>query len=584
MGARAARATSGRRSGAWTPQRTTSGVRACASARPPAAEGAADLVFLGGSVLTMDAARSGASAAAVTNGRIAAVGWDREVRDRIGPRTRVVDLRGRTLLPAFQDAHVHPVMAGIGLLRCPLHDLPRTVDAYVAAIRSHAQAHPDEPWILGAGWYMEAFPGGAPSRADLDRAVPDRPAFFTNRDAHGAWVNSRALELANIDRATPDPPDGRIERDADGRPSGTLHEGAARLVERLLPPPSIEDRTRGLELAQAYLHRHGIAAWQDAWVEEDDLRAYVLLAERGRLSGRAIACHWWQRERGGEQVEELVERRRWGTIGRLDAGTVKMMLDGVAENHTAAMIEPYRDADGRPTGGRGISFIEPERLKAHVTRLDAAGFQVHFHALGDRAVREGLDAIEAARAANGPSDGRHHLAHLQIVDPIDVRRFRRLGAVATIQPYWACNDAQMVDLTLPFLAPERAALQYPFRRLLDAGAILAGGSDWAVSTPNVLAQVEVAVTRVSGGRPDAPPLLPAQSIGLLEGLAAFTAGSAYVDHLDGVTGTIEVGKDADLVVLDRDVFAPDGGRIGEARVLLTLVEGEAVHEDAALEA
>ncbi len=580
----AAVGTNGRQGRARTAQRATSGVRVPASSRPPVREGPADVVLLGGSVLTMDAARSAASAVAVSDGRIAAVGLDRDVRARIGPRTRVIELRGRTLLPAFQDAHVHPSAGGLELLRCPLHELPRTVDAYVESIRAHALAHPDEPWILGAGWYMEAFPGGAPGRADLDRAVPDRPAFFTNRDGHGAWVNSRALELAGIDRTTPDPPDGRIERDRDGEPSGTLHEGAAGLVERLLPSPSIEDRVRGIELAQASLHRYGIAAWQDAWVTEDDLRAYVLLAGRGRLTGRAIACHWWERDRGGEQVEELVERRRWGTLGRLDAGTVKLMLDGVAENHTAAMLEPYRDGDGRPSCGRGLSFIDPERLKEHVTRLDAAGFQVHFHALGDRAVREGLDAIEAARSANGPSDGRHHLAHLQVVDPVDVRRFRRLGAVATIQPYWACNDAQMADLTLPFLPPERAALQYPFRSLLDAGAIVAGGSDWTVSTPNVMAEVDVAVTRISDERPDAPPLLPAQSIGLLEGLAAFTAGSAYVDHLDGVTGTVEVGKDADLVVLDRALFSPDAGRIGDARVLLTLVEGEAVHEDPALEA
>ena len=548
------------------------------------APGGADLVLSGGAVVTMDAARRPASAVAIRDGRIAFVGSDRGAAEFVGPRTRRVDLHGRTLLPSFQDAHVHPVMVGVNLARCPLHELPRTLDAYLGAIRAYAQREPDAPWVLGDGWYMEAFPGGAPSRHDLDTVTGGRPALFENRDGHGAWVNSAALERAGINRETPDPPDGRIERDAAGEPSGTLHEGAMELVRRLIPPASLEELAQGIELAQAYLHRLGITAWQDAWVRPDDLAAYRLVAERGRLTGRAIACHWWERTRGLEQIDEIVERRRTGSIGRLNAGTVKIMQDGVAENYTAAMLVPYRDAAGRPTSNRGISFVEPETLKAAVSRLDRLGFQVHFHALGDRAVREALDAIEAARIANGPSDGRHHLAHLQVVDPADIPRFRKLGAAANIQPYWACRDAQMLDLTLPFLEPERAALQYPFRALHRSGAVVAGGSDWSVSTPNVMAEVEVAVTRVSPEHRDREALLPEEAIDLPEALAAFTIGSAWVNHLDDRTGTVEVGKVADLVVLDRDIFAEDPRRLGDVRVLLTLVEGAVVHEDADLEA
>ncbi len=543
----------------------------------------ADLVLSGGVVAVMDARRRRARAVAVRDGRIAAVGSEADIARFGGRRTRRIDIAGRLVLPGFQDAHVHPSMAGIGLLRCPLHDLPRTIASYVDTIELYARANPAADWVLGDGWYMEAFPGGIPSRQDLDRAVPDRPAFFINRDGHGAWVNTRALERLGITRDTPDPAHGRIERDASGEPTGTLHEGAIEMVRGLLPPVTLEDRAAGLELAQAYLHRLGITAWQDAWVTEEDLAAYRLVAERGRLTGRAVACHWWDRERGGEQVAELVERRRQGTVGRLSAGTVKIMLDGVAENFTAAMLEPYLDAAGLSTGNRGMSFIDPGALRRHVTDLDAAGFQVHFHALGDRAVREGLDAIEAARSANGPNDNRHHLAHLQVVDRADIPRFHALGAVATIQPYWACRDAQMEELTLPFLPPERAVLQYPFRSLLRAGATLAGGSDWTVSTPNVLAQAEVAVNRVSPEARSAPPLLPGEALDLFDVLAAYTTGSAYVNHLDDRTGTVEAGKLADLVILDRDMFAPGGGPIGEAAVLLTLVEGQVVHEHPALE-
>jgi predicted amidohydrolase YtcJ len=544
--------------------------------------GSADLVLVGGSVLTMDESRSTAAAVAVRGGRIVAVGRDSDVEPLIGPVTRRIELAGRTLLPGFQDAHVHPSMAGVGLLRCPLHELPRTLNAYLEAIATYAAAHRDAEWVLGDGWYMEAFPGGTPSRRDLDRVVPDRPAFFVNRDAHGAWVNTRALEIAGLTADSPDPPDGRIEREPDGTPGGTLHEGAMERFREIVPEPTIDEIVEGLELAQAYLLRLGITAWQDAWVEPDELEAYRVFAERGRLVGRATACHWWQREAGSEQIESIVERRsRADGLGRLRANTVKIMLDGVAENYTAAMLEPYRGADGTATPNRGISFVEPGALKRHVTELDSLGFQVHFHALGDRAVREGLDAVEAALDANGPSDRRHHLAHLQLVDPADVARFAPLGAVANIQPFWACNDRQMTDLTLPFLPPDRATLQYPFRSLLAAGATIAGGSDWTVSTPNVLMEVETAVNRVSPEDRSAAPFLPEQALDPLDALAAFTRGSAYVNHLDDVTGSIEVGKLADLVALDRDILAPDAGPLGDARVVLTLVEGDVVHEDPA---
>jgi predicted amidohydrolase YtcJ len=474
-------------------------------------------------------------------------------------------------------------MAGVDLLRCPLHDVKPSAEAYVETIRAYAEAHPDLEWVLGSGWYMAAFPGGTPSRENLDRAVPDRPARFVNRDGHGAWANSRALELAGITAATPDPPDGRIERRPDGEPQGTLHEGAARLVERLLPEPSTDEIAEGLGLAQAYLHRLGITAWQDAWVTPPWLAGYRRLAESGRLTARVIACQWWERDQGEDQIEGFVEARSSSRIGRLEAGTIKIMTDGVCENYTASVLEPYLDGQGTSTGNRGIDFVDPERLKGYVTKLDSLGFQVHFHALGDRAVRQALDAVEAARRANGMTDMRPHLAHLQIVDPADWPRFRELDAGANIQPYWACNDEQMTELTLPFLPPERAALQYPIASMQRAGARLVGGSDWTVSTPDVMSEVEVAVTRISPEAREREPFLPAEAIDLETALRAFTMGSAWANHRDATTGSIEVGKRADLVVMDRDIARERAGRLADARVLLTLVEGEPVFEDVALE-
>jgi predicted amidohydrolase YtcJ len=542
----------------------------------------ADLVLVGGPVMTMETASPAAEAVAVRQGRIVAVGAARDVLELAGPRTRRIELRGRTLLPGFIDAHCHPLLAGIELLRCSLHDLPNSKEAYLKAIREYAEAHPDLEWIIGSGWYMSVFPGGTPSRHDLDAVVPDRPAMFTNRDGHGAWVNTRALEIAGITRDTHDPHDGRIEREADGTPSGTLHEGAMELVEPTVPTTR-DELEEGFALAQAYLHRLGITGWQEAIVTPPGLGVYRLLAESGRLTGRVIACQWWDRERGEEQIEGFVEERARSSIGRLEAGTVKIMADGVCENFTASVLEPYLDADGRPTDNRGLDFVDPELLKGYVTKLDALGFQVHFHALGDRAVRQALDAVAAARAVNGMTDTRPHLAHLQLVDPADWPRFRELGAGANIQPLWACADEQMRELTLPFLSPERAALSYPIGSMHRAGARLVGGSDWAVSTPNVMEEVEVGVTRASPQDRDRAPFLPDEAIDLETALRAFTMGSAWACHRDDTTGSIEVGKLADLVVMDRDIAHEAPNRLGDARVLLTLVEGEVVHEDPALE-
>jgi predicted amidohydrolase YtcJ len=543
----------------------------------------ADLVLTGGPVHTVDPARSRATSVAVRGGRIVAVGHD-EVRELIGPATEVVDLAGKLLLPGFQDAHVHPQGAGLELGLCHLGD---TTDAaeYLRRIGEYAAARPDVEWITGGGWSLEAFPGGAPTAAALDAVVPDRPVFLPNRDHHGAWVNSRALQLAGIDASTPDPADGRVERDAEGRPTGMLQEGAVDLVGRLVPDPTPEEQLAGLLRAQGVLHSYGVTAWQDAIVGAytnmtDPTPAYHAALDQGLLTARVVGALWWDRERGAQQIPELAAKREKLSRGRFRAGTVKIMQDGIAENQTAAMTAPYLTGCGCASENSGISFVAPDELKTYVTALDALDFQVHFHALGDRAVREALDAVEAARAANGRRDTRHHLAHLQVVHPQDLPRFRALGASANLQMLWATHEPQMDELTLPFLGPERGAWQYPFGDLLRAGATLAAGSDWPVSSPDPLQALHVAVNRVEPGAPEGTPVfLPGQRLDLGTAIAAYTAGSAYVNHLDGISGSITVGKEADLVVLDRDPFAGPAEEIAATRVLETFVAGRRVYAD-----
>ena len=538
----------------------------------------ADLLFVGGPVFTADPAAPPATALAVRAGRILAVGRD-EVAELAGPRTEVVDLRGRLLLPGFQDAHVHAVTGGVELGQC---DLTGTTDLaeYLARIDAYARAHPGPGWIVGGGWSMETFPGGVPGRELLDAVAGDRPVYLVNRDHHGAWVNSVALDLAGITAETPDPVDGRIDREPGGGPGGGLQEGAMALVETLIPEVTPAERLAGLLHAQRLLHRLGVTAWQDAMIcatngYPDISDAYLTASADGSLVSTVIGALWWDRERGAEQIPDLVANREALSAGRLRCGSVKFMLDGVAENFTAAMTAPYRDHHGCATGNSGLSFIDPAALRDYVTAVDALGFQSHFHALGDRAVREALDAVAAARAANGHLDTRPHLAHLQVVHPDDVPRFARLGATATIQALWATHEPQMDELTLPFLDPALAGRQYPFGDLLRAGATLAAGSDWPVSSPDPVQGIHVAVNRaLPGGGPE--PFLPAQRLDLGTALRAYTSGSAFVNHLDD-TGTLRAGHQADLVVLDRDPFAAEPAAIAETQVALTYIRGERVH-------
>jgi predicted amidohydrolase YtcJ len=539
----------------------------------------AEILFHNGSVFDGRRFLPGGTCVRVRGGRITQVGPD---LGALGP-AEPVDLDEGTLLPGFIDAHAHPVFAGHQLRRCDLRPA-RTQAGYLDIVARYAADHPGEEWITGGGWEMAAFPGGIPTRQALDAVVPDRPVFLPNRDGHGAWVNGRALLLAGIDARTPDPPDGRIERDADGEPAGMLQEGAAALVSRLLPAVTEEDWYAGLLAAQDYLLSLGITGWQDAIIgrapgEADPTGAYLRAAGAGTLRVNVVGALWWRRDQGLEQLPEL----RHGRVAadRFRATSVKMMLDGVAENHTAAMLEPYLDADGCSTGQSGLDFIDPDELPRFVTALDREGFQVHFHALGDRAVRHALDAVAAARSRNGRPGGRHHLAHLQVVHPDDIPRFAGLGATANIQPLWATHEPQMDELTIPFLGERRAGWQYPFGSLQAAGAALCAGSDWPVSSPDPLAGAHVAVNRSlprQAGGNGQDPFLPRQAIALPTALAAYTSGSARVNGLESVVGSIRPGLEADFAVVDADLAAARPHEIGQASVRQTWVRGEVAYE------
>ncbi|GLW99812.1 amidohydrolase [Microtetraspora sp. NBRC 16547] len=531
------------------------------------------ILFHGGRVFTPGGF---AEAVLVRDGVIAAVGAESDLA-RLSPSAEPVDLQGGLLTPGFVDAHIHPVQAGLERASCDLSGI-HGLDNYLAHISAFAAASPEREWITGGGWDMSAFPGGLPHRSQLD--FLDRPAYLIVRDHHTAWVNTRALELAGITKDTPDPVDGRIERDPDGTPSGVLHEGAMDLVGLLTPRPTAADAEAALLDAQQHLFSLGVTGWQDAIVGsyagmDDQLPIYLSTASSGRLKARVVGALWWDRTRGAEQIPELVERRaRAEGLDRFQATAVKIMQDGIPENFTAAVIEPYCRC-----GGTGLSYVDPELLNGYVKELDAHGFQVHFHAIGERAVREALDSLTGTNPEN-----RHHIAHVQIITPEDLPRFAALGVTANLQTLWATHHAQMDELCIPYLGEERSSWQYPFADLVRHGTRLAAGSDWPVTSADPLKAMHVAVNRTEPGDsahasyPTAQtPFLPGQRVDLRTALTAYTAGSAWLNR--SPAGVIEEGRPADLVVLDRDPFALDPEDIWTTRVRMTFVDGECVADN-----
>jgi predicted amidohydrolase YtcJ len=548
---------------------------AFAASRKPAPK-TADLIFRNGAVYTLNAARAWAETVAVSKGRIVYVGPDGNAGPWVGPRTVVVDLKGKMLLPSFHDSHVHVVSGGMEMGECQLSELTNEQQV-IEVIRRYAEQNPRKKWIRGSGWQLPIFPNANPHKSLLDQAVPDRPALFYAADGHSAWANSRALEIAGVTKNTPDPTPGRIERDAEtGEPTGTLREDAMSLVEKHLPDYSTEDYIKGLRRGLEMASRFGITSFQDASAGETFLKTYAELDRRGELTARVVAALPVDPSKGPAQLARLVELRKKYQGRRLRATAAKIFADGVIEARTAALLEPYVGAGG----DRGKANVEPDVFNPLVAALDREGFQVHVHAIGDRAIRNALDAFEFARSKNGSRDSRHMIAHVELFNPQDVPRFRRLGVIANFQPLWAYADTYITELTEPVLGPERSRWLYPIRSLADTGAVVACGSDWSVTSMNPLDAIQVAMTRRGLDKGPGEAWIAEEKIDLATMLAGYTINGAYVNFEEAETGSIEVGKAADLIVLDRNLFEVAPHEIHNAKVLLTLLEGKEVYRDA----
>lgn len=542
------------------------------TAQPP------DIVFLHGKIHTQNAQREVVQALAVRGNRIVAVGTDEALGVSAGPKTRIVDLKGAVMLPGFIDAHTHPAESAQMLGKCNLGDKALPFDSMKAQIVACLAKNPGDP----KRWYEVVMvnPTGVQlSAAQLD-TILDRPLMLEGADGHSVWLNSAALSAAHIDKSTPQPKAGRIERDAAGNASGALRDDATLLASSALPPPTPQEETALLQKAFRQMHAVGITSVQDAAADDHLMSLYQRLYEakqldmRVRGSFRILDLH----APASQVIKEAKEfRSKWSVDPDFLRGdAIKIFADGVIEypSQTAALLEPYLDAAGRPTTNIGPSYFTQEGLNEIVSAADAAGFTVHIHAIGDRAVRSALDAFEAARRQNGSLDNRDQIAHLELIEPPDFPRFKSLDVIANFQLLWALHETYVDEGTIRYLGPERSKYLYPARALKDAGALIAGGSDWGVSSFDPFIAMEHGITRAE--RRGAPRLLPEQALSLQDMVDAYTRNAAYALKQDKSTGSLEVGKLADLVALDRDLFALDAHDLHKTRVLFTFVNGREV--------
>lgn len=527
------------------------------------------LILRSGTIHTMDDTASIAEAMVVRDGEIIYVGDDAGTRVYEGPNATILDLSGKAVFPGFHDAHTHLAMGGTDLLYVDLF-AATTIQELTDTVLTWSQQNPEEPWVQGTGWSMPIF-ADLLDKSQLDAVVPDRPVFLYSADGHSAFVNSVALELAKITADTPDPEDGHIERDQMGEPTGVLQEAAVELVADVIPPYPTDRVDEGLDLAIAEANAFGITTILDASVRDWMLAGYARAEDDGRLTLRVHGAVWLEPQLLGD-LEWVDDMRSEYSSDWVQVDSVKFFVDGLIESQTAVMLEPYTD------GTNGTPIYSDAELQDAAIELDAMGFQLHAHVIGDGATRQFLDAVEAVIETNGDRDRRPQLSHLEVVDPQDWPRFAALGALANFQMLWAYPDSYIQELTWPVIGKERSNYLYPMGALHEAGATIVAGSDWSVSSMNPFEAIEVAVARQDPWADEGEVLTPMHRIDLETALRAYTSQGAKATFSEDLVGTLEVGKRADFIVVDRDPFAIPVSELSDVQVEATWLDGELVFD------
>ncbi len=547
-----------------------------AHARQSARVAPADILIVHAKIYTVDAKRPWAQSLAIRKGKIVAVGSDEQVARFRGMGTRMIDAGGKLALPSFTDSHVHMLDGGLSLAEVNLEGA-KDVAEIQSRLRAYADQHPDSEWILGGGWNYAMFGTETlPNKKYLDQLFPAVAVFLTCFDFHTFWANSKALALAGISKATADPANGEIVRDpVTGEPTGALKESAGDLVGKVVPKPTAVETLNAYRAAIKWANQNGLGRVHSAGGDFEHLDIFQELRDENQLSLRLhVAYVLDPAQVRPEDLDALESARKKFHDEWIDANSVKFYLDGVVESHTAAFFEPYTDDPAT----KGTLFWDPEKYKAAVAALDEKGFQLYTHAIGDYAVHTALDAYEFAEHTNHTRDHRNRIEHIETITATDIARFARLGVIASMQPLHAYPDEDTLDVWARNIGPDRASRAWLWKSIAQQGGRYTFGSDWPVVTLNLWQGIQTAVTRqTSDGKP-AGGFVASQKLSVAEAVEGYTIDAAYAGHLEKSEGSLEIGKVADVILVDKNIFEIDPHTIGETNVVLTIVGGKIVYE------
>lgn len=535
----------------------------------------ADVIITNARIYTINPESKWAEAVAIRGEKIVAVGDRKRIDAYRGPSTKVIDAEQRLVLPGFTDCHIHFMDGSLGLTRVDLNGAS-TVEEIQKRVKAYADAHPNEPWIQGMGWVYPTFgPTALPNKKILDDVVPDRPVYLVAYDGHSSWANSKALAMAGIDRNTADPPNGKIVRDEKGEATGALKEAAGDLIAAKIPKPTRAERLEALRKGIHEANKVGLVRVHSAGQDFEYLDLYDELRKNSELTLRFYISYFLDPPGLTPEIMTKIESaRKQYNDDWISGGAVKTMLDGVVEAHTAAMLDPYTD----DPSVSGKLFWDPDKYKTTIAELDKDGLQIFTHAIGDKAVRLALDAYQNATAVNHTNDARPRVEHIETISAQDIDRFGKLGVIASMQPLHSYPDEDTLDVWARNIGPERAKRAWVWRSIEAKGGALAFGSDWPVVTLNPWPGVHTALTRQTDeGKPDYG-FVPQQRLGLEDTLRAYTLGAAFAGRREKTEGSIETGKLADLIMIDRNLFQIEPTEIGKTKVLLTMVGGKVVYE------
>jgi hypothetical protein len=536
----------------------------------------ADILIVHAKVYTLDPQKPWAQAIAIRRGKIQAVGRDEEVERYRGIGTKRIDAGGKLVLPGFTDCHIHFLDGSLNLGRADLEGAKDPAEIQ-ERLRAYAAKHPDDAWILGHGWNYAMFGQEIlPHKKYLDGLFPERPVFLDGYDGHTYWANSKAMFLAGIGKETPNPPNGEIVHDPQtGEPTGALKESAGELVEKVIPKPDRVAKLRALRSGLKWANQNGLTRVHSAGQDFPELDLFDELRQEKQLSVRFYIAYFQDPPELRKQDIEVMEAARkkyhdeW-----IDVGTVKFMLDGVVESHTAAFLEPYSD----DPSANGPLFWDPAKYQSAVAEMDKRGFQIFTHAIGDKAIRTAFDAYEFTEKKNHDKNRRPRIEHIEDINSADIPRFGGLGVIASMQPLHSYPDNDTLDVWARNVGPERASRAWVWKSISEAGGRLAFGSDWPVVTLNPWQGIQTAVTRQTVEGTPKEGFVPSQRLSVAQAVEGYTLGAAYAGRREKTEGSLMVDKVADVIMVDRNIFEIDPHTIGGTKVVTTIVGGKIVYE------